>query len=205
MLKKVPREGPIKEGLEIIVQEALRCKTIIQELLEFSREREPKVVLTNVNNVIEKALNILENEFRLRHIRLEKHLSRQVPNLLIDANQIEQVFVNLFLNAMEAMEEEGTVTVRSCISPNQEEINIEVSDTGCGIPPEHMDKIFEPFFSTKPKGTGLGLAVTYGIVRKHGGHIHASNQPKQGTQFMLEFPIPSGTPSNGSEGRNETR
>ncbi len=205
MLKKVPTEGPIKEGLEIIVQEALRCKTIIQELLEFSREREPKVVLANVNNVIEKALNILENEFRLRHIRLEKHLSRQVPNLLIDANQIEQVFVNLFLNAMEAMEEEGTVTVRSCISPNQQEINIEVSDTGCGIPPKHMDKIFEPFFSTKPKGTGLGLAVTYGIVRKHGGHIHASNQPKQGTQFVLDFPIPSGTPSNGSEGRNETR
>lgn len=203
MLKKAPTEGPIKEGLEIIVQEALRCKTIIRELLEFSREREPKVVLTNITNVIEKALSILENEFRLRHIRLEKHLSRQVPNILIDVNQIEQVFVNLFLNAMEAMEEGGTVTIRSCVSLNQDAINIEISDTGCGIPPEHMDKIFEPFFSTKPKGTGLGLAVTYGIVQKHGGHIHASSQPKQGTQFMLGFPIPSGTPSNGSEGRNE--
>ena len=192
LLKKAPKEGPFREGLEIIVQETLRCKTIIQELLGFSRPSEPKAVLANVNHVIEKALQILENEFRLRYIRLEKHLSDPLPDLLIDENQMKQIFVNLFLNAIQAIEEQGTVTIRSYVSPDRKNVAIEVSDTGCGIPPEHMPKIFEPFFSTKAKGTGLGLAVTYGIVQKHGGRIYASSQPKQGAQFTVELPIPSG-------------
>lgn len=192
LLKKAPKEGSLREGLEIIVQETLRCKTIIQELLEFSRPSEPKAVLANVNHVIEKALHILENEFRLRHIRLEKHLSDPLPDLLIDENQMKQVFVNLLLNAIQAIEEQGTVTIRSYVSPDRKNVAVEVSDTGCGIPPEHMPKIFEPFFSTKAKGTGLGLAVTYGIVQKHGGRIYASSQPKHGAQFTVELPIPSG-------------
>jgi len=205
MLKKAPPEGPIKEGLEIIIQEALRCKTIIQELLEFSRESEPKMVLTNVNTVIEKTLHILENEFRLRHIRLEKDLSKQAPDLLIDVNQMELVFVNLFLNAIQAIGEKGTVSVRSSLSSNGKNVKIEVSDTGCGIPPEQMHKIFEPFFSTKSKGTGLGLAVTFGIVKKHRGRIYASSRPQEGARFVLELPIPSGAPSHRTTGRNETR
>jgi len=204
MLKKAPQDGPIKEGLGIIIQEALRCKTIIQELLEFSRESEPKIVLTNVNTVIEKALYILDNEFRLRHIRLEKDLSKQAPDLLIDVNQMEQVFVNLLLNAIQAIEENGTVSVRSSLSSNGKNLKIEVSDTGCGIPPGQMHKIFEPFFSTKPKGTGLGLAVTFGIVKKHRGRIYASSRPKQGARFVLELPIPSRAPSRRTIGRNET-
>ena len=190
MLKKVPEEGPIKEGLEIIIQEALRCKTVIQEVLEFSRESEPKMVLANVNNVIEKAVHLLGNEFRLQHIRLEKHLSKQVPDILIDENQIEQIFANLFLNAIQAIEEQGIVTIQSYVSPDGKNVKIEISDTGCGIPPENMSRIFDPFFSTKAKGTGLGLAVIYGIVQKHGGRIYAGSQPGQGAQFTVEFPIP---------------
>jgi len=203
MLKKAPKEGPIREGLDIIIQEALRCKAIIQDLLEFSRESEPKMVLTNINDVIEKVFHILDNEFQLRHIRIEKYLSRQLPDILIDVNQIEQIFVNLLLNAIQAIEEKGTITVRSSISPDRKKVDIEVSDTGCGISQEHMDKIFEPFFSTKSKGTGLGLAVTYGIVQKHRGHIYASSKLKQGTQFMVEFPIPIELPSDKLEGRDE--
>jgi signal transduction histidine kinase len=127
-----------------------------------------------------------------------------VPDILIDVNQVEQIFINLLLNAIQAIEEKGTITIRSYVSPNRKSVAIEVSDTGCGILPEHMDKIFEPFFSTKPKGTGLGLAVTYGIIQKHGGRINVSSQPQKGTQFMVEFPTPSGPPSNRLEGRNET-
>ena len=189
LFKKAPKEGPFKEGLEIIIQETLRCKTIIQELLEFSRPSEPRTALVNVNLLVEKALHILENEFRLRHIRLDKHLSKGVPDLFLDGNQIEQMFVNLLLNAMQAIEENGTVTIWSYVSPDRKCVKIDISDTGCGIPPEHMSRIFEPFFSTKSKGTGLGLAVTYGIVQKHGGHIYASSQPGQGTQFTVEFPV----------------
>ncbi len=190
MLKKAPTEGPFKEGLEIIIQETMRCKTIIEELLEFSRESKPNMFSTDINRVIEKALHILENECRLRRIKLEKHLSAEVPDLLLDANQIEQMFVNLLLNAIQAIDKEGTVTLWSYVSPDRKCVRIDLSDTGCGIPPEHLSKIFEPFFSTKPKGTGLGLAVTYGIVQKHGGHISASSQPGKGTLFVVEFPIP---------------
>ncbi len=190
LLKKAPPEGPLREGLEIIIQETLRCKTIIQELLEFSRPSEPKAFLTNVNKVIVKSLHLLENEFRLHHIRVEMNLTKQLPDVLIDENQVEQILVNLLLNAIQAIEGQGTVTVRSYVTSDRKNVAIDVADTGCGIPPENMSKIFEPFFSTKPKGTGLGLAVTYGIVQKHGGKIYALSEPNQGTRFIIEFPIP---------------
>jgi signal transduction histidine kinase len=191
LLKKAPDEGPFREGLEIIIQETLRCKTIIQDLLEFSRPSEPKTFLTNVNKVIVKALHLLDNEFRLHHIRVAVDLLKQLPEILIDENQIEQIFINLLLNAIHAIEEKGTVTIHSYITSDRKNVAVDISDTGCGIPPENMSKIFEPFFSTKPKGTGLGLAVTYGIVQKHGGHIYAFSQPKQGSRFIVELPIPS--------------
>jgi len=192
LLKKAPQEGTFREGLEIIMQETLRCKAIIQELLEFSRPSEPKAFLTNVNKVIVKALHLLENEFRLQRIRLEMDLSKQLPDVLIDENQIEQILVNLLLNAIQAIEDQGTVAVRSYVSSDRKCVAIDISDTGCGIPPENMSKIFEPFFSSKAKGTGLGLAVTYGIVQKHGGHVYAFSQPKQGSRFIVELPIASG-------------
>jgi two-component system, NtrC family, sensor kinase len=195
LLKKVPGEGSVKEGLEIILQEAIRCKTIIQELLEFSRESEPLMVLTDVAEVVEKARHILENEFRLRHIRVEQVLRRDLPKVCMDVSQIEQVLVNLFLNAVQAIEEEGTITVRTFQGAEEKTVCIEVSDTGCGIAREHVDKIFEPFFSTKPKGTGLGLAVTYGILQKHGGVIHVTSDPGRGSTFIVELPIPEGQSS----------
>jgi two-component system NtrC family sensor kinase len=190
MLKKAPREGPFKEGLELIVQETIRCKRIIQELLEFSRESEPSMALANMNEIIEKSLHILENEFRLRHITLEKQFSTAVPDILLDKDQIQQIFVNLLLNALQATEDRGIITIKSYITPDQDCVKCEITDTGCGIPPDHMPKIFEPFFSTKQKGTGLGLAVSYGIVQKHRGRIYASGGPgEKGTTFTVEIPI----------------
>lgn len=205
LLKKAPQEGPFREGLEIIIQETLRCKTIIQDLLEFSRSSEPKTFLTNVNKVIVKATHLLDNEFRLRHIRLDVDLGKSLPEILIDENQIEQIFVNLLLNAIQAIEDQGTVTIRSYVTPDRKNVAIDVVDTGCGIPPENMSKIFEPFFSTKPKGTGLGLAVTYGIVQKHGGHIYAYSRPQEGSRFVVEFPVPLRNDQGSSEDRYEAR
>jgi len=190
LLKKSPQEGPFREGLEIIIQETMRCKAIIQGLLEFSRPSEPKATLINANKVIKRAIHLLDNEFKLHHIRTETHLSTQLPDVLIDENQIEQIIVNLLLNALQAIEEQGVVTIRSFVTPDLRKVAIDVADTGCGILPENMSKIFEPFFSTKAKGTGLGLAVTYGIVRKHGGNVYAFSQPKQGSRFTIELPIP---------------
>lgn len=189
LLKKVPKEGPLKEGLEIVIQETMRCKIIIQDLLEFSREKEPKKTFANINNIIEKTLSMLENEFRLHHIRVEKLLSSEMPDIFVDVNQMHQVFVNLLLNAVEAIQDNSVITIRSRLDPGQNCVIVEITDTGSGIPSENMLKVFEPFFSTKAKGTGLGLAVSYRIIRNHQGDIQVSSQPGKGTRFTIKIPL----------------
>ena len=188
LAKKVLEEGPLKEGLEVIINETIRCKTIIQELLEFSQDKEPKKTLININDIIEKALSILENEFRLQHIMVEKDLSSDMQDMLLDVNLMEQVFVNILLNAVEAIKDKGVITISSQMVPNQLHGKIEIADNGCGIPPENLGKIFEPFFSTKTKGTGLGLAVSYGIVQNHQGTLQVLRQPEGGTRFIVKIP-----------------
>lgn len=189
LVKKVPETGPLKKGLEVIIHETVRCRGIIQDLLEFSREREPVKALADINGVINKALSILVNEFRLNRISLEKKLSDHLPNVLIDVNQIEQVFINFFMNAIEAIKGQGQVSVRSYRDENDQGVVVEIEDSGMGIPQEHLERIFEPFFSTKPKGTGLGLAVNYGIIHKHGGQIKVSSQPGRGTTMRIRLPF----------------
>jgi signal transduction histidine kinase len=186
--KKVPPEGPLKDGLDVIVRETVRCKSIIQELLEFSRDREPRKLVTDINHVIKKALLILENEFRLEHIRLETDLAPDIDKMCLDGNQMEQVFVNILINAVHATDENGEVIVRSRKLGKGEMVRIEIIDTGHGISAENLSKIFEPFFSTKEKGTGLGLAVSYGIIQNHGGNIWVSSEPGKGTQFIIDLP-----------------
>ena len=188
LAKKVLEEGPLKEGLEVIINETIRCKTIIQELLEFSQDKEPKKTLININDIIEKALSILENEFRLQHIMVEKDLSSDMQDMLLDVNLMEQVFVNILLNAVEAIKDKGVITISSQMVPNQSYGKIAIADNGCGIPQENLNKIFEPFFSTKTKGTGLGLAVSYGIVQNHQGTIQVFRKPEGGTRFVIEIP-----------------
>lgn len=189
LIKKVPQGGPIKGGLEVIVRETIRCKSIIQELLEFSRDREPMKNPADINGIIEKSLRILENELRLRHIRVDKRLFDQMPRLLLDENQIEQVFVNLLINAAQAIGENGVIAVQSEMDPSRNLSRVLFSDTGCGIPKEDHSRIFEPFFSTKKKGTGLGLAVSYGIIRNHGGNIQVNSQLGRGSCFTIELPV----------------
>ncbi len=187
MVKKVPKEGPLQEGLQIIISETIGCKRIIQDLLEFSRDKPPEKTMANMNEMIEKASTILENEFRLQHISIRKDLSGESPNTLLDTGQVQQVLVNLLINAAEAVVDNGTITIRSRKAPDW--VRVEIEDTGCGIAPENLAKIFEPFFSTKPKGTGLGLAVSYGIVKNHQGSITATSQPGRGTCFRIDLPI----------------
>ena len=200
LLKKVPKEGPLKEGLEIIIQETMRCKIIIQDLLEFSREKEPEKTFANINSIIEKTLSMLENEFRLHHIRVERLLSSEMPDIFVDVNQMHQVFVNLLLNAVEAIQDNGVITIRSRLDPGQNCVIVEITDTGSGIPSENMLKVFEPFFSTKAKGTGLGLAVSYRIIRNHQGDIQVSSQPWKGTRFTIKIPLGQNSFSIETEG-----
>jgi signal transduction histidine kinase len=188
LFKKVPDEGPLKEGLGIIMRETQRCKFIIQELLEFARDKEPRKTAASIVAILQKSLNILENEFRLRHIRIEKELAPDLPESCVDANQIEQVFVNLLLNAAQAVDDNGTVTIRARANPARRELAVDIIDTGCGIPAENLGKIFEPFFSTKKNGSGLGLAVSFGIVKNHQGRLEVSSRPGEGSHFTVVLP-----------------
>ena len=189
MSKKVPQGGPLEEGLNIIIKETQRCKTIIQGLLEFARDREPQKVPADINAIMETALGILDNEFRLRHVDLERQLSENMVKTLLDENQIEQVFINLLLNAIHAVEENGRVTIQTAVDSENNKVQVEITDNGCGIAADDIKKIFEPFYSTKTKGTGLGLAVSYGIVKNHQGDIRVYSVLRQGTRFTLDFPI----------------
>jgi len=186
--KKVPRDGPVFDGLQVIVEEATRCREIIQNLLEFSRDREPRKELTDILAVIKKATAVLENEFHLHHIQLQLDLAEEVPEVCIDANQMEQVFINLLLNAVEAIENHGTIHISGHVEHDTNRLVVEISDDGCGMSPETVERIFEPFYSTKATGTGLGLAVTYGIVHNHLGMITVSSRPGHGTMFTVVLP-----------------
>lgn len=189
LFKKVPDEGPLKEGLEIIMRETQRCKFIIQELLEFARDKEPRKTSANITTIIQKSLNILENEFHLRHIRIEKDFAPGLQDSCVDANQLEQVFVNLLLNAAQAIDDKGTITVRSRMNSSRREIMVDVIDTGCGIPAEHLGQIFEPFFTTKKNGSGLGLAVSFGIIKNHHGRLEVFSRLGQGSHFTVALPL----------------
>ncbi len=189
LIKKVPPDGFVHKGLEVIVNETMRCKKIILDLLEFSRERPPEMILANINDIIGKALSILENEFRLEHIRVEEELLDNIPDAVLDSNQLQQVFINLLINALEAMQSRGTIRIRTKMARKGMAVSAEVSDTGSGIAPEHLATIFEPFFSTKSKGTGLGLAVSYTIIRNHQGTIRATSPQGQGACFTVELPL----------------
>lgn len=186
--KKVPSGGALEEGLKIIIKETQRCKTIIQGLLEFARDKKPQKVMTNINDIIESALGILYNEFHLQHVRIEKNLSKDIEKLFLDENQIEQVFINLLLNALHAVDDSGLITVQSAMDAERNSIHVEVADNGCGIAAGDIKNIFEPFFSTKANGTGLGLAVSYGIIRNHQGDLRVFSEPGQGTRFVIKLP-----------------
>ncbi|MEJ2108344.1 MAG: ATP-binding protein [Acidobacteriota bacterium] len=187
--KKVEKNSPIHEGLEIISHETARCREIIQDLLEFSRNDKPNKKPAKLNAIVKQALNIVENELRLQHIKLVRKLQEGLPEVLMDTNQMEQVFVNLFINAAEAIGEYGTIVVCSKRESGSDHLILEISDTGCGISSEIVGKIFEPFFSTKSKGTGLGLSVSYGIVQNHKGTLRVSSRPGKGTRFILTLPV----------------
>jgi len=189
MSKKVPQGGPLEEGLNIIIKETQRCKTIIQGLLEFARDREPQKVPADINAIMETALGILDNEFRLRHVGLELQLAENMVKTLLDENQIEQVFINLLLNAIHAVEENGRVTIQTAVDSENNKVQVEITDNGCGIAADDIEKIFEPFYSTRAKGTGLGLAVSYGIVKNHQGDIRVYSVPGETTRFTIELPI----------------
>lgn len=189
MRKKAPAAGPIRDGLNVIIDETQRCKKIIEGLLEFARDKPPNKLLSSLNSIVEKAIMIVENEFRINRIELKKDLASDFGKLSVDPGQIEQVLVNLLMNGLQAVKEGGWVSIQTSIDKHRKCAWIEISDNGCGIPRENLKRVFEPFFSTKSTGTGLGLAVSYGIIRNHQGDMEVISEPGKGSRFIIELPI----------------
>ena len=191
LLKRTTSDPSAQDDLKVIEQEIIRCSHIVRSLLDFARETKPKKVPTQVNQVIENTLSLVENQADFHNIRMVKELDLSIPKILFDGNQMQQVLMNIIINAADAMPGGGTITVKSSLSKEDTFIEVRIADTGCGIPKELIDRIYDPFFTTKEsrKGTGLGLAVSYGIIKKHQGFILVESEEGKGTTFTIRLPV----------------
>jgi len=190
-LEDLEGKDVLRKNLEKAVTEASRCKDIVKGLLDFARQTEPRVEESDVNETLERTLGVVENQALFQNIKITKVICPSLPKVSIDVGQIQQVFTNIVLNAAEAMEGKGELTLTTRMAPDNEYIEIEFADTGCGIPPENQDKVFDPFFTTKEvgQGTGLGLAVSHGIIARHKGAIEVKSEPGKGTSFIIRLPL----------------
>ncbi len=179
------------KNLEKVVMEASRCRDIVRGLLDFARQSEPTMKESDINGILERTLGIVENQALFHNVHINKIFSPSLPKVLVDVGQMQQVFTNIVLNSAEAMEGTGELKITTRITDDNEHIEIEFIDTGCGIQPENCEKIFDPFFTTKEvgHGTGLGLAVSYGIITRHKGTIEVKSEPSKGTTFIIRLPI----------------
>jgi len=179
-----------RENLDTIRQETERIAEIVHGLLSFSRKsRQEKIEDISVNDVLERTLMLSEHQLTLGNIRVTKELDLDLPSIRTNPGQLQQVFMNLIINAHHAMPDGGELTIRTSALP-QDRVFIEIEDTGCGISPESLDRLFDPFFTTKEegKGTGLGLSVSRNIVESQGGNIGVQSTVGVGTVFRVVLP-----------------
>lgn len=214
MRKKVPDGSLEAEDLDLVIRETKRCAAIIRRLLDFSRDKAPEKRFADLNEIIENTVRIVERPAHLHDIEITLDLDRDLPPVWVEPDLIEQVIMNMLVNAQHAIEDDGNITIRCRRSPEPRipdpgmepvpMVEISIIDTGCGIPEEDLQRVFDPFFSSKEvgKGTGLGLSVSHGIVRAHGGCIEVESTVGQGTVFRVCLPLnpPSGEPEGDSGG-----
>ncbi len=190
------RVEEVRRYLIQISSETTRVGRIVGDLLAFSRRPSPQRLPADLNAIIRRTVSIIDHKLKLANVELELQLDETLPNIKCDNSQIQQVIVNLVMNASEAThnQDHGKVTVRTTVNTNRESIRLEVKDNGDGIPKEYLAKIYDPFFTTKGegKGVGLGLAVVYGIVESHGGEIEVDTKVGEGTIFRVDLPISGG-------------
>jgi len=189
LLERPGREEEEASTLSLIADETTRCAAIVRGLLDFARQTPSQAAPTDINDVIERTLLLLERQASVRNIRIEKALDRTLPPIEVDKSKIQQVFSNLAINACEAMPTGGTLVVAAHLSRDGTHIEITFTDTGIGIPKENIPKLFDPFFTTKSFGTGLGLAVSYGIIWQRGGTILVRSEAGKGTVFTVRIPL----------------
>ncbi len=191
MLEKIPCDDPTRISVEKIAGQADRCKDIIRGLLDFSRQRKPEKTLSNINSILRGCISLVENQAAFHNIQIVENYQDNLPLIVIDPSQIERVFMNLIINAAEAMNGGGKLTLATRLNSDARVVEVEFTDTGHGISEENMNKLFEPFFTTKDiaHGTGLGLAISYGIIKSHKGAISVESEVGKGTTFVVQLPL----------------
>src|SRR6202158_2813649 len=189
LAKQLPSGDPRQQLIEKVVKQTFRASEIVNNLLNFSRTGAVEFTEVNLNSVVEETLSLIAHPLKTAHVRVTRNLQQELPPVLGSNNKLQQVFLNLFMNARDAMPSGGMVEVRTASFNGT--VEIEITDTGSGIPREDLHRIFDPFFTTKSsgKGTGLGLSVSYGIIKEHAGKVDVRSTPEKGTSFRLEFPV----------------
>jgi two-component system NtrC family sensor kinase len=193
LLQDKKDDDPDKEDLEVIVNETNRCKKIVKGLLDYARQTEPRKTLSDINEVADKSVDLISHQASLQNVKIEKKLQPDLPKIMIDVGQIQQVFINILLNAIEAMPQGGTLTMSSGMDDQM--VALRFADTGIGIPEEILPKILDPFFTTKVqgRGTGLGLSVSYGIIERHRGKLEVKSKVGEGSTFTVKLPLRTAT------------
>ncbi len=189
-LKSMPEDDVKRKNLEKINHEAIRCKSIVKGLLDFARHKKPETKEASVNQILETTLFLLKNQPLFHNVNLKNDLDQSLPLIKIDVGQIQQVFMNIIMNAVEAMDGKGDLSIKSQLSEDEKYIEISFTDTGPGIKSEHIKRIFEPFFTTKGAvhGVGIGLAISHRIIKDHNGKIVVKSAVGKGTTFTIELP-----------------
>ncbi len=191
IIEKINADDPIRDYVEKIVGQANRSRDIIRGLLDFSRQRKPDKSLSNVNTIMKECIALFENQALFLNIHIDMELQEDLPLVVLDPSQIERVFINLIINAAEAMDGEGLLSLKTYYDAGNDWIEITIADSGIGIEAENLDNIFDPFFTTKEvgHGTGLGLAISYGIIKSHRGTIGVESEIGKGSTFIIRLPI----------------
>jgi len=186
-----------RETVQKIAREADRCKRIVKGLLDFARQTKPERSEADMNHVLDEVIGLLEHQAIFHGITVVKHHSTSIPLVNVDSAQMQEVFMNIILNAAQAMDGKGTLTTTTRLVERNRGIEIEIRDSGPGIAPENLEKIFEPFFTTKEigRGTGLGLSIAYGIVERHHGSIRVESELGKGTAFFVRIPTQEAPPA----------
>ncbi|MDD5296952.1 MAG: ATP-binding protein [Rhodocyclaceae bacterium] len=199
--KKMPDGSPDAEDLDLVIRETKRCASIIRRLLDFAREKVPSKGFFSLNQVVEDTVRFIDRRASLLNIDITTALDPELPQVWGDADLIKQVILNILVNAKQAIESHGNIVVESrrcrtsppsnSASESMPMVELEVKDTGCGIPEADLQRIFDPFFTSKEvgKGTGLGLSVSYGIIKAHGGDITVESEVGVGTTFRIHLPV----------------
>jgi signal transduction histidine kinase len=203
LTKQVSGDEQKSRLLEKIAKQTFRASEIVNSLLNFSRTSPTEFIELDLNRVVRETANLVDHQFQKTGVTTRLVLAESLPSIRGNSGKLQQVFLNLFINARDAMAGGGSLDVRTWAEGSF--VHVEVSDTGQGIPTELLSRIYDPFFTTKgpKKGTGLGLSITYGIVQEHNGIIEVDSTPGHGTRFRLEFPSTTVRPVRSAESRRE--